>query len=113
MFRIQWIDDTAIKVMNGECLEKIIDVNTDEFKLLEYNQSENIDLDEEANRNIYLDRVPIEDNDITTRLIRKSQIYKQLMHFGPTIDCNKWKECRVNFLYENLFSINLDGFLNK
>lgn len=58
MLKFRWVGDGAIKVINKEGIELLIDVANSEFTQLAYNKLCNYDYEKMKDRNYYFDAKP-------------------------------------------------------
>ena len=77
MKRFKWIDDTTIKIINREGIEKIIDINNKceekAYNVIPLYEKENL---KDKNDDYYHNRKSLALSQVKERLIRKYQAYK-------------------------------------
>ncbi len=79
MSRFQWISEDSFKVINIEGIERIVSVP--EFKEIKYNMDTYYNLQEvDDGRHYYLNRMPLQLEDVVGRLQRKQEIYKSHLY---------------------------------
>ena len=79
MLKFRWVNDGAIKVLNKEGVELMIDVANSEFTQLAYNKLCNYNHEKMKETNYYFDEQGPKPPQVSDRLMRRCEMYKSAL----------------------------------